>query len=137
MLVDHDRVVHLAAGRPHELELAESIDARVVRRSGVKEATVHRFRCLDVDGDRDHEVVLFDDRQHQLSVLVWKDGKLTPEISWPVFEDKKYPYADGDESPMVEEPRAVVALDADGDGRQDLAMVCHDRMLIYLARDKP
>ena len=64
-------------------------------------------------------------------------GTLTPQISWPVFEDKKYPYADGDEAPMVKEPRAVVALDADGDGRQDLAMVCHDRMLIYLARDKP
>ena len=137
MLVDQHHIVSLEAGQPHELELAESIDGRIDRRSGVKEATIHRICCLDIDGDRDHEVLLFDDRRHQLSVLARKDGKLTPQISWPVFEDKKYPYADGKNTPTIKEPRVVVAFDADGDGYRDLAMACHDRVLIYLAHDEP
>ena len=108
---------------------------RYFRRHGVKEATIHRICCLDIDGDQDHEVLLFDDRRHQLSVLAQQNGKLAPQISWPVFEDKKYPYDEGKKTPTLTEPRAVVALDADGDGAQDLAMACHDRVLIYLAHD--
>ena len=68
--------------------------------------------------------------------LADEDGKLAPQISWPVFEDKQYPYAD-ENSPLIREPRAIVALDLDGDRQQDLAMVCHDRILIYLARGAP
>ncbi len=57
-------------------------------------------------------------------------------ISWPVFEDKKYPYG-GDQAPLVREPRTVAALDVDGDQRQDLALLCYDRLIFYLASDEP
>jgi hypothetical protein len=35
----------------------------------------------------------------------------------------------------VAEPRRLAGLDADGDGARDLAMICQDRLVIYLGRD--
>jgi hypothetical protein len=137
MLVSNDQAIQLDSGRPDELKLLESFDGRIDRRSGVKQATIHRLDCLDLDGDGVQEVLLIDDRRHQLTVLSQQDVKLISQISWPVFEDKEYPYGDDQSTPTVAEPRVVVAWDADGDGHRDLAMACHDRLLIYLAREKP
>ena len=58
-------------------------------------------------------------------------------MTWQVFDDSSYPYGGGPEGPKgAPEPRVFVSLDLDGNGLPDLAMLCHDRLLIYLARDK-
>ena len=80
--------------------------------------------------------MLCDDRRHQLTVLVRGDRELKPLVSWQVFEDKTYPYGD-EKDAQIAEPRVVVGLDADGDSRRDLALLCHDRLVIYLARELP
>jgi len=134
MLVDQDRLVRLSRGRPWELKLIESLDSRVGRPSGVKEATIHRIMITDLTGDGIDEVVLCDDRRHQLTVLGRTDAKLEPRLSWPVFEDQTYPYG-GTQHNLVSEPRMIVGLNADGDGHQDAALLCHDRLLFYMARE--
>jgi hypothetical protein len=135
VLVDTDRVVRLAKGSPFELKLIDSVDSRVGRPSGVKEATIHRFFTTDIDGDGTDEVILADDRRHQLTVLVRTDKELKSALSWPVFEDTTYPYG-GQGDALVTEPRGVIALDADGDGKRDLALLSQDRLLIYMAEDR-
>ncbi len=132
LLIDRGRVVRLADGPRRELQLIDSIDSRVGRPSGVKEATIHRMFTTDVTGDGQDEVVISDDRRHQLTVLQRTDDALKPLIGWPVYEDRAYPYGYGGENELVREPRAVVGLDFDNDGKQDLALLCHDRLLIYL-----
>ena len=134
VLVDQDRIVRLSPGRPWELTLRDSLDGRVGRPSGVKEATIHRILSTDVAGHGQDEVVLCDDKRHQLTVLGRTDQGLKPLSSWTVFEDRTYPYG-GQEGAQVPEPRTVVGLDADGDSRQDLALLCQDRLLIYIARE--
>lgn len=136
LLLDQERIVHLSPGRLWELKLIESIDSRVGRPSGVREATIHRCLTADVSGDGQDEVVLCDDRRHQLTVLQWTEKGLTPLISWQVFEDQAYPYGGETGDALVPEPRLVTGFDADGDGRQDLALICHDRLLVYLAREE-
>jgi hypothetical protein len=128
------RMVRLDEGRPRMLELVDQLDSRVGRPSGVKEATIHRVGTVDITGDGNDEVLIADDRRHQLTALRPTADGLKPIISWPVFEDTAYPYG-GMEEDTVSEPRIVVGLDFDGDGKQDLAMVCHDRLLIYLGQD--
>lgn len=134
MLVDQDRLLRLTRGRPWELKLIESLDSRVGRPSGVKEATIHRIMTTDLTGDGVDEVVLCDDRRHQLTALERTDAKLEPRLSWPVFEDQTYPYG-GTQHNLVSEPRVIVGLNADGDGHQDAALLCHDRLLFYMARE--
>ena len=134
MLVDQDRLVRLSRGRPWELKLLDSLDSRVGRPSGVKEATIHRILTADLTGDGIDDVVLCDDRRHQLTVLERTETKLEPRLSWPVFEDQTYPYG-GTQHNLVSEPRSIVGLNADGDGHQDAALLCHDRLLFYMARE--
>ena len=134
MLVDQDRVIRLSRGQPWELKLIDSLDSRVGRPSGVKEATIHRIMTADLTGDQIDEVLLSDDHRHQLTVLERTDDKLKSVLSWPVFEDKTYPYG-GVQGSLVAEPRNVVGLNADGDEYRDAALLCHDRLLIYMARE--
>jgi hypothetical protein len=133
MLVDQDRVVRLSKGSPWELKLLESIDGRVGRRSGVSESTIHRILVTDLDGDGTDDVTLCDDRKHQLTAMLRRPEGLQRSVTWKVFEDRKYPYDGGESKDMVPEPRRIAALDADGDGDRDLAMVSQDRLVVYLA----
>ncbi len=135
MLVDQESVIRLGRGRPWELALKDSYDGRVGRPSGVKEPAIHRLATTDVTGDGQEDVVLFDDARHQLTVLVRGEKGLTALGSWKVFDDRTYPYG-GKEEAQVAEPRAVVGLDADGDHAQDLALLCQDRLILYLAREQ-
>lgn len=134
VLLDQDRMVRLSQGRPWELKLVDSLDSRVGKPSGVKEATIHRIMTADLTGDHVDEVILCDDHRHQLTMLERTDDKLNSALSWPVFEDQTYPYG-GVQGSLVTEPRAIVGLNADGDVHRDAALLCHDRLLIYMARE--
>ncbi len=129
----------LAPGQPWEMKVEQSIDSREGRPSGAREATIQRVLVEDVDGDGVVDVLLCDDRRHQLTLLTRQpDGTLKARLSWPVYEDKAYPYGGpGGDGRGDSEPRAVAGLDLDGDGLRDLAMLCQDRLLIYLARKNP
>jgi hypothetical protein len=35
---------------------------------------------------------------------------------------------------LVHEPHATLGFDRDGDHKQDLAFLCHDRLIFYFAR---
>ncbi len=136
LLYGDDQIVRLAPGEPWHLALAESIDSRVGRPTGVREATIHRLFTADLTGDGRQEVLFSDDRRHQLTALALTDEGLEPIISWQVFEDRSYPYGANSSRETKEEPRALVGLDLNGDGRQDLAMLSHDRLVVYLAREE-
>lgn len=136
LLVGHDRLTQLSAGRPLELKLIEAIDQRVAQNGGVKKTRFHRLGATDIDGDGYDEVLLYDDLEHRITALAENEDKLRPKISWPVFDDKVYPYGEEYDS-LVQEPRAALALDLDGDGHRELALLSQDRLIIYLARDEP
>ena len=133
VLVQANRLTVVRRGSPYELELIDTVDDRVALHAGIRESNIHRLATVDIDGDQQDDILVFDDVRHQITVLRVAEA-MTAEFSWPVFEDKKYPYAD-DSAPVVSEPRTVVSLDFDGDGRRDLAMLCHDRVLVYLSVD--
>jgi hypothetical protein len=141
ILVDQERIVRLSQGEPWSLELVESVDGREGRRSGVRESTIHRVLATDVDGDGGDDLLLCDDRRHQLTAMLRKpaeDGMaaaLDRSVTWRVFDDRKYPYDGGDSSDMQSEPRRAIGLDADGDGVRDLVLVSQDRLLLYMGRD--
>jgi len=141
VLIDQDRIVRLSRGEPWELELVESLDGRIGRRSGVSESTIHRILATDVDGDGGQDLLLCDDRRHQLTAVLRRPAEkaaaaaLERSVTWQVFEDRKYPYDGGDSRELVPEPRQVAGCNADGDEARDLAVISQDRLVIYLGRD--
>ena len=133
LLVGHNRITHLSPGQPNQLQLVDVADQRIGRSRGIKKTNLHRLATVDLDRSGLDELVIFDDLEHRLTVVGCESGPINPLISWPVFDDKRYPYDDESEN-RVREPRVVVGADFDGDKRQDLAMICHDRLIFYLAK---
>ncbi|MEK6248751.1 MAG: hypothetical protein N2C12_11265, partial [Planctomycetales bacterium] len=137
ILVGNGQIIKLGEGHAIELKLKDSLDHRNGQPSGRKNASIHRVGAADLTGNRSDELILMDDLRHQMTILKTTDGGLKPHSSWPIFDDEKYPYGDEQSSPVVSEPRSVLPLDLDGDQQQDLALLCHDRVIIYLANEKP
>ncbi len=135
MLVQHHGVIRLSEGRSPQLELIQSMDGRLGRPEAPRDATIHRALAADVTGDGADELLLADDKRHELTLLDEDGEELVPRLSWVVFEDRAYPYGYSSET-TVSEPRVVVGCDLDGDDHRDLAMLCHDRLLIYLGREE-
>jgi hypothetical protein len=133
-LLRSDKIERLTHGSPWKLELIESVDGRITRSSGTKENTIHRFQTADISDSDSNELLLFNDQTATLSSMKLQDGKFQPLVSWQVFENSSYPYGNNSRD-VREEPRLLITLDFDGDGVQDMAMVCHDRLILYLGRD--
>jgi len=134
LLIQHDRMIHLSEGRPQQLKLVDAVDNRIGRAKGVRKIKFHRLATTDIDRDGYDDLIVHDDLNHRLAVLADHEGTLAPKISWPVFDDKVYPYND-DYDELVREPRTVLALDLDGDGQQDFALLSQDRLIFYFAHE--
>lgn len=81
---------------------------------------------LNQDGRKDL-VFLETGKNYVDLVLFTAEHKLVPGNRWPVFEQRTF-RGRGAESP---EPREAVVADVTGDGRNDLLVVVHDRILLY------
>ena len=136
ILVGADRITRLAPGVPRELDLLETLDSHVGRPGAGDDAAIHRIAAVDITGDGHAELILHDDQRHLITALGRTEQGLVPLLSWPVFEDRAYPYG-YDQQQAVSEPRLLLDLDADGDGLGDLALLCHDRLIFYLAKEQP
>lgn len=135
LLADGTQVIRLSNGKPKTLELIDSLDGRGESGGDGRHPAIHRMMTVDVTGDGHQDVLLADDAEHQLTLLKHGEEKLQPLMDWQVYEDEKYPYGDGggfQAGQTESEPRSVAAGDFDGDGKQDLALLSQDRLLIYL-----
>ncbi len=53
--------------------------------------------------------------------------KLVPANRWQVFEEKTFRGRHSD----LPEPREAIVTDLTGDGKKDLAVIVHDRIIVY------
>lgn len=134
LIVNRDRLTHAEPGQPDDLEQTAALDRRSVRQAGSRKANCHRFLVADFNLDGREDLLLCDDDKHKLSTTLLSDGTIEVDATWPVFEDMSYPYSDYEEN-LIQEPRSACGLDMDGDGHPELALLCHDRLIIYLGRE--
>ncbi|MCA8966421.1 MAG: FG-GAP repeat protein, partial [Planctomycetes bacterium] len=82
-------------------------------------------RCGDFDNDGIGDLAIVDGRLPGVHILAGSSAGLARALAIPVFE------AGPSEEPD-NEPRELATGDLDGDGRCDLVLLAHDRILIYL-----
>jgi hypothetical protein len=82
----------------------------------------------DLNGDGQVDIALIDARSHFIELLdLSDDRKLRHALQFKFFEEK----AIAREKSAGTEPRESLVADVTGDGRADLILLSHDRLLLY------
>lgn len=82
----------------------------------------------DLNGDGRKDLVFLDMARNYLDIVVLDAAHhLVPATRWPVFEERTFRGRRGSEM----EPREALVADLTGDGKNDLVVVVHDRILVY------
>jgi hypothetical protein len=92
-----------------------------------KDAILGDLMAGDVDGDGRLDIIVSDIGDNALEILDY-DGKagLRRALAFKIFEKKSF----RDRDSLIE-PRDMAVGDVDGDGRTDIILICHDRVLVY------
>jgi hypothetical protein len=82
----------------------------------------------DLNGDGRHDVAAFDTSTHFVEVLDYApDAGLRRGVHFKLFEEKSFTA----QQAAGTEPRESLIADVTGDGRADLILLTHDRVLLY------
>src|SRR5262249_22797311 len=81
----------------------------------------------DLGGDPRPEVVVSELSRHALAILERGGSELTHALGFEIFEEKTF-----EEKNPEHEPREIRCVDVDGDGKADLAVLVHDKLIVYL-----
>lgn len=82
----------------------------------------------DLDNDGRKDLVFLETARNYLDLVIFDaHQKLVPANRWQVFEERTFRGRRGD----LPEPREALVADLTGDGRNDLAVLVHDRILLY------
>ena len=82
----------------------------------------------DLDSDGRKDLVFLEAARNYIDLVTFdKDRKLVPANRWKVFEERTFR---GQRSGLPE-PREALVADITGDGKNDLVVLVHDRVLLY------
>lgn len=101
--------------------------------SNLKDAFLLDVIPGDLNGDGTKELVFLETGKNNVEIVTYQPpSELKLAIRWQVFERRSFQSGRGG----MPEPREAVIADFTGDGRQDLAVLVHDRVLLYPADSK-
>ncbi|HYG24597.1 MAG TPA: VCBS repeat-containing protein [Verrucomicrobiae bacterium] len=82
----------------------------------------------DLNNDRRKDLVFLETGRNYLDLVIFSaEHKLVPANRWQVFEERTFRSRRAD----LPEPREAAVADVTGDGRNDLIVLVHDRVLVY------
>ena len=96
--------------------------------TSIKDGNLHDVVVGDLNQDGRKELVFLDTAHNNLDLVQFdKNHKLVPGTHWPVFEERTFRSRRSD----MPEPREALITDVTGDGKNDLIIIVHDRILVY------
>jgi hypothetical protein len=82
----------------------------------------------DLNNDGRKDLVFLETARNYLDLVTFESPhKLVPANRWQVFEERTFRSRRNDEA----EPREALVADVTGDGKNDLVVLVHDRILVY------
>ena len=96
--------------------------------TSIKDGYLNDMTSGDLNNDGRKELVFMETGKNNIDLVLFdKNHKLVPGDRWQVFEQKTFRGRGGENT----EPREAVVADVTGDGKNDLIIVVHDRILVY------
>ena len=82
----------------------------------------------DLNNDGRKDLVFLETAKNYLDLVIFDaKRKLVPANRWQVFEERTFRSRRSD----LPEPREALVTDVTGDGKNDLVILVHDRILVY------
>ncbi len=82
----------------------------------------------DINGDGSTDLTVIDTSINGVEILRFHENEIKSATHFRVFEEKRLV---SESKSRGTEPREGLAIDVTGDGRLDLILLCHDRMIVY------
>src|SRR6266850_686304 len=94
----------------------------------IKDGHLNDVVSGDLNSDGRKDLVFLETAKNYLDLVIFDaNHKLVPANRWQVFEERTFRSRRSD----LPEPREAVVADLTGHGKNDLAVVVHDRILVY------
>jgi hypothetical protein len=94
----------------------------------IKDGQLHDIVSGDLNQDGRKDLVFLETAKNYLDLVIFDQSrKLVPATRWQVFEERTFRGRRGDQP----EPREALIVDITGDGKNDLVVIVHDRILAY------
>jgi len=112
----------LLAGRTADATFLPDLDFEVP----VKDAYVNDLGIADVNGDGVTDLVMTETHRHELVIARVRPEALDFALRFPVYDERLF-----ESGRSGQEPREVVLAELTGDGLVDVAILVHDRLIVY------
>ena len=105
----------------------------------IKKGVYTKYAVGDVNSDGVKDIAIIEGKRHNLEILsIDNKNELKQELTWPIFEDPQTDLLDEERDEYrwrnlsTQEPREIKIVDINNDKKDDILLLAHRNLIIYL-----